>query len=55
MGGALTLAFLLHNRPLVNGTVISGPAINVHADPNYSEATRAAGRGKAMDIFSPDF
>lgn len=47
MGGALTLGFVLFKKPNVRGIVLSAPAINMHADPNYSDATRAAGKGNS--------
>lgn len=52
MGGALTLGLALIKRPTVKGILISAPAINMHADPNYSEATRVAGKGTTFIIGS---
>jgi len=45
MGGALTLGSIaLRNCPNIKGIILSGAAVNMHADPNYSDATRAAGK-----------
>jgi len=45
MGGCLTLGTVLFKKiHRLKGLVLSGPAINVHRDPNYSDVTRTLGK-----------